>query len=352
MSSASETIEQLRAVTERKYQYGFVTDIEEDRAPKGLSEDIIRFISAKKDEPDWLLEWRLKAYRHWLTMERADLGARQVPGDRLPGRLLLLRAEGEGRRPEKPRRGRSGALEDIREARHSAARAGDARRRGRSTRCSTAFPSRPPSRASSKSRASSSARFSEAVQKHPELVRKYLGSVVPYTDNFFAALNSAVFTDGSFCLHAEGRALPDGAVDLFPHQRGEHRPVRAHADHRRGRRLRELSRRLHRADARREPAPCRGGRAGRAGRRADQVLDRAELVSGRREGQGRHLQFRDQARRVPRRAIPRSPGRRSRPARRSPGNIRAASCRATIRRASFIPSPSRTTTSRPTPARR
>ncbi len=75
--------------------------------------------------------------------------------------------------------------------------------------------------------------ISEAIREHPELVQKYLGSVVPVSDNFYATLNSAVFTDGSFVLHPQGRALPDGAVDLFPHQREEDRPVRAHADHRR-----------------------------------------------------------------------------------------------------------------------
>ena len=78
--------------------------------------------------------------------------------------------------------------------------------------------------------------FSEAVQHHPELVKKYLGSVVPHTDNFFAALNSAVFSDGSFVYVPEGRPLPDGALDLLPHQRQGHRPVRADADHRRRRR--------------------------------------------------------------------------------------------------------------------
>ena len=104
-------------------------------------------------------------------------------------------------------------------------------------------------------------------------------------------------------LRAAGRALPDGAVDLFPHQRERHRPVRAHADHRRQGLLRELPRRLHRADARREPAARRGGRAGRARRRRDQVFDGAELVSGRRQRQGRHLQLRHQARRLPRRPL-------------------------------------------------
>ena len=104
-------------------------------------------------------------------------------------------------------------------------------------------------------------------------------------------------------LHPAGRALPDGIVDVLPHQRAQHRPVRAHADHRRQGLLRQLSRRLHGADARREPAARGGRRADRAGRRGDQVLDRAELVSRRQRGQGRHLQFRDQARRLPRRAL-------------------------------------------------
>ena len=124
-------------------------------------------------------------------------------------------------------------------------------------------------------------------------------------------------------LCAGGRPLPDGAVHLFPHQRAEHRPVRAYPDHRREGGLRLLSRGLHRADARREPAPCGGGRAGRAGRRRDQVLDRPELVPRQRRGQGRRLQLRHQARRLPRRRGRRSRGPRSRPARRSPGSTRA-----------------------------
>ena len=101
-------------------------------------------------------------------------------------------------------------------------------------------------------------------------------------------------------LRAAGRALPDGAVDLFPHQRAQYRPVRAHPHHRRQGRLCELSRGLHGAAARREPAACRGGRARRARRCRDQVFDRAELVSGRRRRARRHLQLRHQARRLPR----------------------------------------------------
>ncbi len=92
--------------------------------------------------------------------------------------------------------------------------------------------------------------MSEAIREHPELVKKYLGSVVPVSDNYYATLNCAVFTDGSFVYVPQGRSLPDGTVDLFPHQREEYRPVRAHADHCGEGRLRLLSRRLHRAAAR------------------------------------------------------------------------------------------------------
>ena len=106
--------------------------------------------------------------------------------------------------------------------------------------------------------------FSEAVKDHPDLVKQYLGSVVPHTDNYFAALNSAVFSDGSFVYVPKGVTLPDGAVHLLPHQRQGHRPVRAHADRLRRGRHRQLPRRLHGADARREPAARGGRRAGGA----------------------------------------------------------------------------------------
>ena len=194
--------------------------------------------------------------------------------------------------------------------------------------------------------------ISEAIREHPELVKKYLGSVVPVSRQFLRHAQFGGVLRRLLRLRAAGRALPDGAVDLFPHQRAQYRPVRAHADHRRQGLLCELSRRLHRADARREPAARRRGRAGRARRRRDQIFDRAELVSGRRQGPRRHLQFRHQARRLPRHATRRFPGPRSRPARRSPGNIRAASCAATIRAASSTRSPSPTAASRSIPAPR
>ena len=92
MSTSTDTIEELAT---REYKYGFVTDIEADTIPKGLSEDVVRLISQKKQEPEWLLEWRLKAYRHWLTMKEPTLAERQVRPDRLPGHRLLLGAQAE-----------------------------------------------------------------------------------------------------------------------------------------------------------------------------------------------------------------------------------------------------------------
>ena len=132
-----------------------------------------------------------------------------------------------------------------------------------------------------RSSASSSARSAKPCRNIPDLVQKYLGSVVPYSDNFFAALNAAVFSDGSFCYVPQGRQMPHGAVDVLPHQLGRHRPVRAHADRRRRGRVGQLPRGMHGPTPRHEPAPCRGGRADRARPRLDQVLDRAELVRGR-----------------------------------------------------------------------
>ena len=348
MSTSTETIEQLAT---REYKYGFVTDVEADTFPPGLNEDVVRRSRRKKQEPEWLLEFRLKAYRAWLDDDGADVAQREHPADRLPGHQLLLGAEEEAG-AEQPGRGRSRGAQDVREARHSARRADAARRASPSTPCSTACRWRRRSATSSPSSASSSARSREAVHDHPELVRKYLGSVVPYTDNFFATLNSAVFSDGSFAYIPKGVRCPMELCTYFRINAREHGPVRAHADHRRGRRVRELSRRLHGADARREPAARGRGRAGGARRRDHQVLDRPELVPGRQGRQGRHLQLRHQARRLPRASGRRSPGRRSRPARRSRGSIRAACSSATTRSASSTRWPRRTTASRPTPAPR
>ena len=216
-------------------------------APKGLSEDIVRFISAKKSEPDWMLEWRLNAYRALAGHERADLGAtftirtidfedpyyysapKSTEGpkslDEVDPELLKTyeklgipldgAEDAGGRRDRRCFRQRSRSL---RRSRRKLAEAG------------VIFCS-----------------ISEALREHPDLVRKYLGSVVPQSDNFYATLNSAVFSGRLVRLRPAERALPDGIVDLLPHQRARDRSVRAHAHHRRQRLLRQLPRRLHRA---------------------------------------------------------------------------------------------------------
>ena len=138
--------------------------------------------------------------------------------------------------------------------------------------------------------------FGEALREHPELVEKYLGSVVPYSDNYLRRAEQRRVLRRLVRLRAEGRALPHGAVDVLPHQLGGHGPVRAHAD--RGRRglVRQLPRGVHRAEAQHQPAARRGRRVGRAQGRDDQVLDRAELVRRRQGRRGWHLQLRHEAR--------------------------------------------------------
>jgi Fe-S cluster assembly protein SufB len=241
------------------YEWGFTSDIEQEFAPKGLSEETVRFISAKKGEPEWMLDWRLKAYRQWLEMTAPDWAKLNVPPNRLSGSLLLRRAEAEaGAEVARRARSRKFAAPTRSSASRSRSRrcspASRARARSRSMRCSTASRSPPPFARSLKRAGVIFLSISEALREYPDLVKKWIGKVVPIHDNYFATLNSAVFSDGTFVYIPEGRALPDGAFHLFPHQCRQHRPVRAHVDRRRQGQLRLLSRRLHRADARRKPA--------------------------------------------------------------------------------------------------
>src|SRR6266702_1987592 len=153
----SSTIEQIAS---QEYRYGFVTDIEADQAPPGLNEDIIRLISAKKNEPAWMLEFRLKALRHWFTMKEPAWA--NVTYGPIDYQAIVYY----------------------------------------SVSVATTF------RAELAKVGIIFCSFSDAVQNHPDLVRKYLGSVVPYTDNFFATLNSAVFSDGSFAYIPKGVRCP------------------------------------------------------------------------------------------------------------------------------------------------
>ena len=348
MSTATETIEQL---ANREYKYGFVTDVESETIPKGLNEDVVRLISQKKNEPEWLLDWRLKAYRLWLTMKEPTwqnvkydpINYQDIIYYSAPKKKKVLNSLDEVD-PEVKR--------DVRQARHPArgAEAACRRRRRRGVRQRLGRDDVP--REARRAWASSSCPFSEAVQRPPGAGEEVSRLGRAAHRQLLRRAQLGGLQRRLVRLHPQGRALPDGALDLLPHQREGHRAVRADADHRRRGLVRQLPRRLHRADARREPAARRGGRARRARRCDDQVLDDPELVSRRQGRQGRDLQLRDQARPVRRGAARRSPGPRSRPARRSPGSTRAASCRGTTRSASSTRWRRPTTGSRPTPARR
>jgi len=211
MAISQETVEQVASVSE-KYKYGFVSDIEADTAPIGLSEDIVRFISAKKEEPEWLLEWRLKAYRHWLTMEEPTWAKVSFPKidyqdiyyysapvqkekpkslDEVDPELLeVYKKLGIPLKEQEVLAGVEGAHNVAVDAVFD------------SVSVATTFRER------LEKEGVIFCPISEAVQKHPDLVKKYIGSVVPYTDNYYATLNSAVFTDGSFCYIPKGVRCP------------------------------------------------------------------------------------------------------------------------------------------------
>ncbi len=210
---------ELEQFTNREYKWGFVSDIESESAPPGLNEDIIRFISAKKEEPEWLLEWRLRAYRHWLTMtEPHHWGKLKYPPINYQDTIYYSAPKPKYRSlddvdpellavydklgvPLHERKALLGIQDDDAEgSQDTPAVAVDA-----------VFDSVSVKTTFQKQLAEMGiifCSFSEAVKNHPELVRKYLGSVVPYSDNFFATLNSAVFSDGSFCYIPKGVRCP------------------------------------------------------------------------------------------------------------------------------------------------
>ena len=215
MSATVETIRQVEEAT-GNYKYGFVTDIEVDKAPKGLSEDTIRLISAKKDEPEWMLEWRLKAYRHWLTMEDPDWAKLNYPPiDYQDIHYYAAPKKAEGPKsldevdPELLRTYEKLGI-PLREQEMLAGVAVDA-----------VFDSVSVATTFREKLADAGVIFcpiSEAIRDYPELVQKYIGSVVPQGDNYFSALNSCCVHRWVLCLYPRRRAVPDGIVDLFPHQ--------------------------------------------------------------------------------------------------------------------------------------
>src|SRR5512138_1298288 len=193
-------------VTRSDYKYGFVTDIETEFAPKGLSEEVIKYISGKKNEPDFMLEFRLKSYRQWLTMKQPTWAHLKIPP--IDFQEIYYYAA-----PKKKKE--LGSLDEVdpelletfkklgislEEQKKLAGVAVDAVIDSVSVK--TTFTE------TLSKLGIIFCSFSEAVQKHPDLVKQYMGSVVPYTDNFFASLNSAVFTDGSFCFIPKGVRCP------------------------------------------------------------------------------------------------------------------------------------------------
>ncbi len=202
----SEDLKIIDNVTQSEYKYGFVSDIESDNAPVGLNEGIVRFISAKKNEPEWLLEWRLKAYRHWLTMVEPTWANVKYPiidfnniiYYSAPKQRVTLNSLDELDPEIKKTFDKLGI--SLEEQKRLANVAVDAVIDSVSVK--TTF------REALSELGIIFCSFSEAVQEHPELVKEYLGSVVPPTDNFYAALNSAVFSDGSFCYIPKGVRCP------------------------------------------------------------------------------------------------------------------------------------------------
>ncbi len=199
-------VNNVEELATREYKYGFVTDVEQETVPPGLNEDVIRLISAKKREPEWLLEWRLKAYRHWRTMtEPKWANIKYGPIDYQAIRYYAAPKSAAGPKsldevdPEILRTYEKLGI-PLREREALAGVAVDAV--FDSVSVGTTFKEK------LKELGIIFCSFSEAVQEHPDLVRKWLGSVVPYTDNFFATLNSAVFSDGSFAYVPKGVRCP------------------------------------------------------------------------------------------------------------------------------------------------
>ena len=211
MAAVRETVDTVKSIDVNAYKYGFVTEIESEKAPKGLNEDIVRFISAKKGEPEWLTQWRLDAYRHWLTMEEPEwarvhypkidfqdlyyyAAPKSTPGPKSldevdPELLRTYEKLGIPLKEQAVLAGVEGALVAV----------------------DAVFDSVSVATTFKEELAKAGVIFcpiSEAVHTHPELVKKYLGSVVPTGDNYYAALNSAVFSDGSFVYIPKGVRCP------------------------------------------------------------------------------------------------------------------------------------------------
>jgi Fe-S cluster assembly protein SufB len=229
MPAVQETVDQVRSIDVDQYKYGFVTDIESEKAPRGLSEDVVRFISAKKGEPDWMLQWRLDAYRRWLTMQEPTWARVEYPkidyndlyyysapkAFKAPKSLdevdpEILRTYEKLGIPLKEQEILAGVRKQGEPSQLDDDETGGSYQPGRvavdavfdSVSVATTF------KEELKKAGVIFMPISEALREHPDLVKQYLGTVVPVTDNFFATLNSAVFSDGSFVYVPPGVRCP------------------------------------------------------------------------------------------------------------------------------------------------
>jgi Fe-S cluster assembly protein SufB len=202
----STPIRNIELLANQEYKYGFVTDIEQETVPPGLSEEVIRLISAKKHEPEWLTEWRLKAYRYWLGMKEPKWASVEYPPINFQG-ISYYSAPKMADRPKNIEDVDPKLLETYEKLGIPLSERGILA----GVAVDAVFDSISVATTFKKKLAEKGiifGSFSEAVENHPDLVRKYLGTVVPSTDNFYAALNSAVFSDGSFCYVPKGVRCP------------------------------------------------------------------------------------------------------------------------------------------------
>ena len=202
---AMEEKDLLQNITQQEYKEGFVTEVEQEYVPKGLNEDIIRMISARKDEPEWLLEFRLDAFRKWQAMEQPRWGHLDIPEINYQDIIYYAAPKKDSERPKEIDPALAETFEKLGiPLREREALAGVVAVDAvfDSVSVATTF------RQALSEKGIIFCSFSEAVKEHPDLVRKYLASVVPVGDNYFAALNSAVFSDGSFCYVPKGVKCP------------------------------------------------------------------------------------------------------------------------------------------------
>ena len=211
MTSAS-----TRDLVSQPYKYGFVTDIETEKIPKGLSEDVVRLISAKKGEPQFLLDFRLRAYRHWLTLEEPDWASLGYTAIDYQDIIYYAAPKQQDKKA---------SLDEVDpkllETFDKLGIPLSEQKRLSNVAVDAVFDSVSIATTYKEKLAEHGVVFcsiSEAVKDYPELIERYLGTVVPSNDNYFSALNSAVFSDGSFVFIPQGCGVPDGTLHLFPDQ--------------------------------------------------------------------------------------------------------------------------------------